>query len=166
VSALEMALWDIAGKAAGLPVYKLLGGKVRDRVRVYNGAVRFPMAGHSPADYAENMAKMKAAREGFTIIKQGIGFHGPMTRRVPNFFYGDPGADGHGNYDRGLLTERGLRHVIACAEAMKEVAGDTIGLALDCGEKSCSVAISTRRRSSPFVSCSTSVRSVAQRDGD
>src|ERR687886_3100391 len=82
VSAIEMALWDIAGKAAGLPVYKLLGGKVRDRVRVYNGAVRFPMAGHAPADYAENMAKMKAAREGFTIIKQGIGFHGPMTRCV------------------------------------------------------------------------------------
>ena len=133
VSAIEMALWDIAGKAAGLPVYKLLGGKVRDRVRVYNGAVRFPMAGHSPADYAENMAKMKAAREGFTIIKQGIGFHGPMTRRVPNFFYGDPGAGGHGNYDRGLLTERGLRHVVACVEAMKEVVGDTIGLALDCG---------------------------------
>jgi hypothetical protein len=36
VSAIEHALWDIAGKAAGVPVYKLLGGKVRDRVRVYN----------------------------------------------------------------------------------------------------------------------------------
>ena len=35
VSSIEMALWDIAGKEAGVPVYKLLGGKVRDRVRVY-----------------------------------------------------------------------------------------------------------------------------------
>ena len=42
VSAIEHALWDIAGKAAGVPVYKLLGGKVRDKVRVYNGAIRVP----------------------------------------------------------------------------------------------------------------------------
>ena len=35
VSAIETALWDLAGKAAGVPVYKLLGGKHRDRVRLY-----------------------------------------------------------------------------------------------------------------------------------
>ena len=38
VSALDQALWDIAGKAYGVPVYKLLGGPVRDRVRVYTHA--------------------------------------------------------------------------------------------------------------------------------
>ena len=48
VSAIEFALWDIAGKAAGVPVYKLLGGKVRDQVRVYNGGVRFQMGGYEP----------------------------------------------------------------------------------------------------------------------
>jgi len=134
VSAIEMALWDIAGQAAGVPVYKLLGGKVRDKVRVYNGAVRFPMDGFSPQDFAEDMAKMKAAQEGFTIIKQAISFHTAMAAQVPDYFYGEPeAARTHGQRNRGLLTEKGMKHTIACVEAMKQVLGDEVGLALDCG---------------------------------
>ena len=72
-SAHRDALWDIAGKAAGVPVYKLLGGKVRDQVRVYNGAIRVPFKAHTPEDYAEDARQMKALPEGFTIVKQGIG---------------------------------------------------------------------------------------------
>lgn len=132
VSAIEIALWDIAGKAAGLPIYKLLGGKIRDRVRVYNGAIRFPMADYSPESYAENTAKMKARPEGFTIVKQAIGFHSQMPQQVPDFFYGEL-REAPRYPNRGLLTERGLRHVVDCVRAMKEVLGDEVGLALDCG---------------------------------
>ena len=52
------------------PVYKLLGGKVRDRVRIYNGGLRFPMRAYTPEEYAESTRKMIGAPEGFTIVKQ------------------------------------------------------------------------------------------------
>ncbi len=133
VSAIEIALWDIAGQVAGVPVYKLLGGKIRDRVRAYNGGVRFPMTGQTPQDYAENMAKMKEAKEGFTLIKQAVGFHNPaMMHAMKNGWYDEP-RTGASHMDRGLMTERGLEHVVACVQAMKKVLGDEIGLALDCG---------------------------------
>jgi L-alanine-DL-glutamate epimerase-like enolase superfamily enzyme len=133
VSAIEIALWDIAGQVAGVPVYKLLGGKIRDRVRAYNGGVRFPMTGQTPQHYAENVAKMKEAKEGFTLIKQAVGFHNPaMMRAMPDGWYDEP-RTGASHPDRGLMTERGLKQVVACVEAMKKVLGDEIGLALDCG---------------------------------
>ena len=133
VSAIEIALWDIAGQAAGIPVHRLLGGKIRDRVRVYNGGVRFPMTGQTPKDYAENMVRMKESKEGFTLIKQAVGFHNPaMMRALPDGWYDEP-RTGAAHPDRGLMTERGLKYVIACVESMKQVLGDEIGLALDCG---------------------------------
>ena len=132
VSAIEVALWDIAGKAAGLPVYKLLGGKVRDQVRVYNGGIRFPLAEPTPEGYADNMKKMKASPEGFSIIKESISFHSAMISQIPNFTYGEVNR-GAPHANRGLLTEKGIKHILACVEAMKDVLGDEVGLALDCG---------------------------------
>jgi galactonate dehydratase len=49
LSAIETALWDLTGKALGLPVYQLLGGKFRDKVRVYCDTV-FTVPVPSPAD--------------------------------------------------------------------------------------------------------------------
>jgi L-alanine-DL-glutamate epimerase-like enolase superfamily enzyme len=133
VSAIEIALQDIAGQAAGVPTYKLLGGKVRDRVRIYNGGFRPPMTGQTPRDYAENVAQMKAAKEGFTLIKMAVGFHNPaMMRAFPGGWYDEP-RTGPPHSDKGMMTERGLDNVVACVEAMKKVLGKDIGLALDCG---------------------------------
>ncbi len=134
VSAIEIALWDLAGKAAGLPIHKLLGGKIRDRVRVYNGGVRSPMTSFNPEDYAASVAAMKAAPHGFTIVKQGIGFHSGMRRAIPNFHLGEHRPTPfHSWIDRGMLTERALSHIVECVAAMKHVLGEDIGLALDCG---------------------------------
>ena len=63
VSALDQALWDISGKAAGLPVYQLLGGAVRERVRVYHG-----VNGESAAAAAEQAHKLNELW-GFTAFK-------------------------------------------------------------------------------------------------
>ncbi len=134
VSAIEMALWDLAGKAQGVPVHRLLGGKVRDRVRVYNGARRRPLRGVAPEDYAAEVRWMKSLPERFGFVKMGVAFHSPMKRQVPGFFMGecDP-SPFHGALDSGLLTEHGMRHLIACVEAMKAELGPEVGLALDCG---------------------------------
>ena len=134
ISAVEIALWDIAGKAAGLPIYKLLGGKVRDRVRVYNGAIRHPMTKFEPEDFAANVRAMKSASQGFTIVKQGISFHSGMKDVLPDFHYGEDRKPAfHSWITRGTLTERSMKHIVACVAAMKEELGDGIGLALDCG---------------------------------
>ena len=59
LSGIDQALWDIKGKLLNVPVYELLGGPTRDRVRVYGRA-----------STAEQMKQQKAA--GFTVIKTGV----------------------------------------------------------------------------------------------
>jgi L-alanine-DL-glutamate epimerase-like enolase superfamily enzyme len=138
VSAIEIALWDIAGKAAGIPVYKLLGGKIRDQVRCYNGSVRVERKGTTPKDYMQWAIDVKALPQGFTIVKTGMGFHGGMNNRtVPNFSYENTtpsvSAKNVGHPYRGPITEYGLKYMVERIAAMKEGLGDGVGLALDCG---------------------------------
>ena len=59
IAAVDIALWDILGKFAGLPVYQLLGGKYRDKIPTYRGA-------GTPEDARQ------AIEEGFTAVKMGF----------------------------------------------------------------------------------------------
>jgi galactonate dehydratase len=67
LSAVEIALWDLAGKALGVPVYQLLGGKVRDRVRLYCDS-----ANHHPDDPQAKPKLKEIEAMGFTAVKIDI----------------------------------------------------------------------------------------------
>ena len=62
VAGIDQALWDIAGKTYGVPVYQLLGGPVRDRVRMYSW-----VGGDEPGEVADHAAQQIEA--GFTAVK-------------------------------------------------------------------------------------------------
>jgi galactonate dehydratase len=103
LSGVEHALWDLAGKAVGLPVYKLLGGPTRDRIRMYSGT-----GGATPEAAAQN-ARERVAR-GFTALKTGI--HGGRPARIVE----TPG-----------FVERATEYVAA----MREAVGKEIDIAVD-----------------------------------
>ncbi len=65
ISGIEQAMWDIVGKACQQPVYNLLGGKVREKIRVYANGWSYGMK--QPDDYAR--AAEKVVKMGFTAMK-------------------------------------------------------------------------------------------------
>lgn len=69
VSGIEVALWDLAGKAYGVPVYQLLGGKFRDRIRVYCDT---DWGGKGTAETMAAALKDRM-RRGFTFLKMDLG---------------------------------------------------------------------------------------------
>ncbi|HWB96740.1 MAG TPA: mandelate racemase/muconate lactonizing enzyme family protein, partial [Bryobacteraceae bacterium] len=67
VCGIEMALWDLAGKAYGVPVYQMLGGKFRDKIRCYADTTE----SHDPKIYGQRLKARK--EEGFTWLKMDLG---------------------------------------------------------------------------------------------
>lgn len=75
ISGIDHALWDVAGKAAGLPVYMLNGGKCREKIRVYQSA-----GGNEPRQVADS-AKALVQKYGYTAVKMSP--HGNRGNAMP-----------------------------------------------------------------------------------
>ncbi len=83
VSGIELALWDLAGKAYGVPVYQMLGGRFRDKVRMYCDTE----AGEKPTGAEMGRALRERMDDGFTFLKMDLGMwqvlHEPGTLCAP-----------------------------------------------------------------------------------
>ena len=76
VCAVEMALWDIAGKVYNCPVYQMLGGKWRDTIRIYADTTE----SKDPKEYGRRAKERKAM--GLTWMKMDLGID--MLEGIPN----------------------------------------------------------------------------------
>lgn len=115
ISAMDIALWDIKGKAAGMPVYDLLGGLYRKKVQLYAN-YWFTGGGHSPEDYARQ-AKETVAK-GFTALKFDPFAH-------VNYWYGEDLSDNNG------LTEKQKQLSIDVVAAVAKAAGPEVAIAIE-----------------------------------
>jgi L-alanine-DL-glutamate epimerase-like enolase superfamily enzyme len=135
VSGIEIALWDIIGKVYGVPCYQFLGGKYRDRIRIYadTPAPEKP----TPEGYAERVLSRKEM--GLTIIKFDVGIH-VLRGYVRDGVVGTPTKHqygrGRGWGARGTavgtqLTDKGIARIVEIVSAVREAAGWEIALAVD-----------------------------------
>lgn len=113
ISAIEMALWDIVGKVYGIPVYQLLGGKYREKVRIYADTPRPEEP--TPEGFAEKVLERK--RMGLRFIKFDLGIG--VLKNVPGALIGNQ------------VTDRGIAYMASCVEAVREAVGWEIPLAID-----------------------------------
>jgi galactonate dehydratase len=102
LSGIEIALWDLKGRALGRPVYELIGGRCRDRVRVYRG-----IGGATPESLAADARR--AIDEGFTAVKML-----PQPQESDKIPWG--------------LVLRGTARRM---EAVRKAVGDAVDVALD-----------------------------------
>ena len=134
VSGIELALWDLIGKVYGVPCYQFLGGKYRDRIRLYadTPAPREP----TPEGYVERVMGRKAM--GLTFIKFDVGIH-VLKGYVDDGVVGTPSlyeySMGHWYGARGQvgsqLTDKGIARFVEIVAAVREAVGWEIPLAVD-----------------------------------
>ncbi len=129
VSGVEMAFWDLAGKAYGVPVYQMLGGRYRDKVRLYADTT----VSRDPQVYAR---RMKARKElGYTFLKMDVGLRllegqqGVVT--APGGFDWARDRNTAHPFTRIQLTDKGIASLIEYVAAIREAIGIEIPLAAD-----------------------------------
>jgi galactonate dehydratase len=115
ISGIDIALWDIKGKALGVPIYELLGGKYRDRLELYAN-YWFIDGDHHPEDYARQAKQ--ATAEGFTGLKLDPFAH-------INYSYGT-----HLNAN-GSLSEEQKRRALDIVSAVARAVGPEICIAIE-----------------------------------
>ncbi|HSV74642.1 MAG TPA: enolase C-terminal domain-like protein [Chthonomonadales bacterium] len=120
LSGVDMALWDIAGKRAGLPVHDLLGGKCREGAAVYRHA-----DGRDPSEVADSARRWMA--EGVTHVRCQMGGYGGTGGSQHRPDGAPPGA----YYDPATYA----RSVPALFEHLREELGDEIELLHDVHER-------------------------------
>jgi L-alanine-DL-glutamate epimerase-like enolase superfamily enzyme len=120
LTAINIAQWDILGKASGLPVYKLLGGKAQERLRVYNTMNGWTINGMREHDYPEKITEFLLGR-GIKAIKLY-----PYDRGPVNAFARHGGT---------FITQAELKQSLDPIQRIRKVAGDEMEIALDLSSK-------------------------------
>ena len=155
VSGIEIALWDLVGKVYGVPCYQFLGGKYRDRIRVY-ADTPFP-AEPTPEGYVERVLQRK--RMGLTLLKFDLGLRildGYVTGGLagtPAKYEVDPGSHwgARGGGSVAQLTDAGVARFVEIVSAVREAVGWETGLAIDhLGALTVNDAIRLGRALEPF----------------
>jgi L-alanine-DL-glutamate epimerase-like enolase superfamily enzyme len=136
VCGVEMALWDLAGKAYNVPVFQMLGGKYRDQIRIYSGA-----GGRDAESTAENIKERIV--QGFTFVK--IRVWPSMLKDVPGAIIGEYNWDYSNPYNkewmsygqvphpfnRMQLTDIGIDCIVDYFATIRSIAGWEIPIGVD-----------------------------------
>lgn len=127
ITGIEMALWDLKGQALGTPVYNLLGGRYRERIRVYADS------GHglepTPASWAEKARQVVA--KGFTALKFDVDSIAPERFGDPYHVGGGPDKAWMQGQQRPISRQE-MDLMVTLVGAVREAVGSYIDLAIDC----------------------------------